>query len=272
MSLLVPVTVALLVTSAVGSQAPASPVASSNAPDGSVPLKFESASVKLHPAPPNYYLLKNYRHAPPYVIPTSNHFTDSAHFQDLVMEAYGLTESQIRFLPAWALAPYGQIWDVDAIAGGGVTPTPQQFQEMLQALLADRFQLKVHRETKTKMSVYALVVDKKEPKFHEFHAKAPEPGTPNFAGTTIFALARFLSLNVEFPVVDRTGLPAVPYDFDLDTIMNYHELDREQQDDPLSAQDYIHTTVQHELGLRMEPRKEDWQYLIVDHAEQPSDK
>ena len=71
MSLLVPVTVALLVTSAVGSQAPASPVASSNAPDGSVPLKFESASVKLHPAPPNYYLLKNYRHAPPYVIPTS---------------------------------------------------------------------------------------------------------------------------------------------------------------------------------------------------------
>ncbi len=228
--------------------------------------EFETATVKLHPIPPGQFLIKNFTHAPPYVIPTSNKFTDTAHTQDLVMEAYGLSEYQILYLPNWALSRTGYVYDIEAKAKGEAPPTPEQLQQMLQSLLADRFHLQAHFETKPKYSVNALVVDKGGPKFHPFQNDG-QAGT--FAGTTLFALARFLTPNVDFPVVDRTGLPAVAYDFNLDKMVDFHEVDREEGADPLAAQDYLRTAVQHQLGLRMEPRKESTQVLSIDHIEEP---
>lgn len=149
---------------------------------------------------------------------------------------------------------------------------------MLQALLADRFHLKVHWETKAKVSVYALVVDKNGPKFHEFRQEGKKDaapgagGTQPFAGTTLFALAHFLTANLENPVVDRTGLPAVAYDFNIDKLLDYRELDREENTDMVNAADYIRSTVPHELGLRLESRKESMDYLVVDHVDQPPEK
>src|SRR5205814_5568237 len=52
--------------------------------------------------------------------------------------------------------------------------TKEQVPEMLQALLAERFQLKVHRENR-EQSIYALVVGKGGPKLKE---AAPDPETP----------------------------------------------------------------------------------------------
>ncbi len=241
-------------------------------------LRFEEASVKVHPAPPGAYMIKNYKHSPPYVIPTSATFIDTAHVQDLIMEAYGVVDSQIRYLPAWTLSPSGLMYDVEAKAEGSAPPTPAQLQEMLQSLLKERFHLGVHWETKTKVSVYALVVDKNGPKFKEFH-EAPLAATDAeraaiqpYTGTSLFALARFLTQNFDGPVFDRTGLPAVQYDFDLNKLLDFEELDREQRTDPLAAADYIRSIVPHELGLRMESRKENIDYLIIDHVDQPSDK
>lgn len=234
-------------------------------------LQFETASVKVHPQPPNAYLIKDYRHAPPFVLPTSNHFTDAAHVQDLVMEAYGVTEDRIRYLPAWSLSPYGIVFDIDATAAGSTPPTPAQLQQMLQSFLADRFHLKIHWETKQKVSLYALVVDKNGPKFHPFTPEMRKPGD-TFAGTSLFAIARFLTRNLDNPVVDRTGLPAIYYDFDMDKLLDYEELDREQRTDQLAAQDYIRSTIPHELGLRLESRKENVDLLIVDHIDQPAEK
>lgn len=132
-------------------------------------MEFETATVKVHPLAPGTYLIKSYTHGPPFVIPGGNRFTETAHAQDLVMEAYGVNEYQILYLPEWTRARGGLVYDVEAKAPGGATPTPGQFQQMLQALLADQFHLKTHWETKPKFSVYALVVDKNGPKFHEFH-------------------------------------------------------------------------------------------------------
>jgi uncharacterized protein (TIGR03435 family) len=233
-------------------------------------LEFETVTVKVHPIPPGRFMIKNFTHAPPFVIPTSNKFIDTVHTQDLVMEAYGLSEYQILYLPGWALSRDGYVYDIEAKAKGDATPTPDQLQQMLQSLLADRFHLKAHFETKAKFSVNALVIDKDGPKFHPFQNDGPAGA---FAGTTIFALARFLTPNVDFPVVDRTGLPAgTVYDFNLDKMVDFHEVDREQGADPLAAQDYLRTAVQHQLGLRMEPRKESTQILSIDHIEEPPTK
>jgi uncharacterized protein (TIGR03435 family) len=235
--------------------------------------QFEFVSVKLHPMAPGSYMIKNYPHAPPFVIPASNMFADTAHVQDLVMEAYGLSEYQIFYLPAWTLAQGGLVYDIGAKSPGDAVPTPAEMQQMLQSLLADKFHLKAHWETKAKFSIYALVPDKNGPKFHEFHGepKLSGDGQPAFAGATLFALARFLSQNLDSPVVDGTGLPALFYDFDIDKLVNFHEVDRDQQGaDPAEAQDYLRTAVQHQLGLKLDSRKESLQVLIVDHIEQPA--
>jgi uncharacterized protein (TIGR03435 family) len=236
-------------------------------------LEFETASVRLHPMAPGSFLIRNYPHAPPFVIPASNIFKDTAHAQDLVMEAYGLSEFQILYLPAWTLSRAGYVYDVEAKAKGDGTPTPVQLQQMLQALLADRFHLKVHWETKPKFSLYALVPDKGGPKFKEFHRDEPvatEPGqAPPFAGTTLFALARFLTQNYDGPVVDRTGLKEVAFDFDIDKMIDFHETDREEGADPLAAEDYLRSAVQHQLGLKMDSRKESMQVLVIDHIDEP---
>ena len=210
---------------------------------------------------PNAYIIKNFTHGPPFVIPTSNRFTDTVHAEDLIMEAFGVNEYQILYLPAWAHARENIVYDIDAKAKGDSVPTPEQLQQMLQALLADRFHLKTHWETKAKFSVNALVVDKGGPKFHE--SESPKPGT------TLFALARFLTPLLDFPVVDRTGLADKLYDFDIDKLVSYRAINRDEQADPNEAEDYLRSAVQHQLGLRIETRKESMQMLAIDHIDEP---
>src|SRR5450755_783521 len=72
----------------------------------------------------------------------------------ILLEAYGLEHYQITGGPAWLGTDR---FDIEAKAEGD--PTKAQMMAMLQALLADRFQLKVHRESK-EGNVYALVVGK----------------------------------------------------------------------------------------------------------------
>ncbi|HXE64195.1 MAG TPA: TIGR03435 family protein [Bryobacteraceae bacterium] len=222
---------------------------------------------------PGTFLLRNYVHAPPFVVPAKNEFSERVYVLDLVMQAYGVSEYQIRYLPSWCLSRQGYVYDIETKTKGDAIPTPAQFEEMMQSLLADKFHLKTHGETKEKVSVYALVPDKKGPKFHEFHPADTPPretaeGTP-FAGTTMFALAHFLSPNMDFPVVDGTGFGNKAFDFDIDSLADFHEVDREQAVDPAAAQDYLRSSVLGVLGLKMDLRKVTMQILDVDHIDQP---
>lgn len=83
--------------------------------------------------------------------------------RQLIVLAYGdrsgggpAQDIEITGLPGWATSDG---YDVQAQPEAGVTPTQQQTQEMLQSMLADRFQLKIHRETKD-APIYHLVVGK----------------------------------------------------------------------------------------------------------------
>jgi uncharacterized protein (TIGR03435 family) len=70
--------------------------------------------------------------------------------------------------------------------------------------------------------------------------------------------------------VDRTGLADSAFDFDINKLLDFTELGRERREDPMAAQSYMFTAVRDKLGLRVEPRKESMEVLVVDHVEEPS--
>ncbi len=73
----------------------------------------------------------------------------------LVMEAYKLKRYQLT-LASPNVPVDDTFYDISAKAEGGGAPTRDEFRQMLQTLLADRFKLKFHREMR-ETPVYALV-------------------------------------------------------------------------------------------------------------------
>jgi uncharacterized protein (TIGR03435 family) len=160
----------------------------------------------------------------------------------VIMQAYGVQSYQISG-PSWIDS---ERYDIVAKVPPGTTK--EQFQLMLQSLLAERFKLVVHKETK-ELPTYALVVAKGGPKMKESPKEDPDaakdapPPTPQVgrdgrpqlprggrgmmvmmgpkglhaeAGrATMTQLADFLSNQLGRPVVDETRLTA-QYDYALD--------------------------------------------------------
>ena len=90
---------------------------------------------------------------------------DAEYAMGLIMYAYHL--KMYRISGTEALGALGDTpYDIAAKAEGDGAPTIDEFRQMLQGLLADRFKLKVHRETR-EMPVYELVVGKNGPKLKE---------------------------------------------------------------------------------------------------------
>jgi uncharacterized protein (TIGR03435 family) len=89
----------------------------------------------------------------------------------LIRNAYNILSFQLAGGPRWLDA---DMFNIVATTGGTEQISTEQLRPLLQSLLADRFQLKVHWE-KRDAPVYALVLDKEGPKFHE-SKEAGEPG------------------------------------------------------------------------------------------------
>jgi uncharacterized protein (TIGR03435 family) len=92
--------------------------------------------------------------------------------QMLIHWAYGVEDYQVSGAVKWLNTEY---FDVEAKVDSSTTEKLRKLtseqrgveqQPMLQALLAGRFQLKLHRETK-ELPVYALIVAKDGPKIQE---------------------------------------------------------------------------------------------------------
>jgi len=133
---------------------------------------------------------------------------------------------------------------------------------MLQSLLAERFGLKVHRETRS-VSGYAMLTGKTPPAMHEKPAGA-ETGTNSGDGgikgthTSMADLARLLSLQLRQTVQDQTGLAGV-FDFNLEW-----SLDSVRPEDRVFA---ILTAVEQKLGLKLRAQKVSVEVLVVDRVE-----
>jgi bla regulator protein BlaR1 len=207
-------------------------------------------------------------------LPGGRFVTTNTSLKTLIGFAYDVRDHQISGGPNW-LASDG--FDIVAKAEGGDSRT-EDLRLMVQRLLADRFKLALHRETKD-FSIYSLVAGKGGPKLHESEAgdmgiSSGGKGRTLFKKVSMQLLAQFLSQRLGQTVVDSTGLHG-QYDFSLEWVPGEGE-PRKKVDGvevPLpadSSSPSIFTALQEQLGLKLESTKGPVEILVIDRAEKPS--
>ncbi|MEP6962580.1 MAG: TIGR03435 family protein [Acidobacteriota bacterium] len=233
--------------------------------------KFEVTSVK-----PNKSGVRRYD-----INPKGNRFVaTNVSLWVLVEWAYQMEEFRISGGPAWLKSDR---FDIEANAEKNVSM--EQFRVLLQPLLADRFHVQLHRETK-EFPIYNLAVAKGGPKLKAAQCVGtPSPANPcgGFSGTSrgtlvgraasIAAFATTLSGILGRSVRDNTALKGM-YDFDLSWTPD--ETARQGTGDPDAPPADINgpsffTAVQEQLGLKLESAKGPVEVLMIDHAEQPAE-
>lgn len=220
---------------------------------------FEVASIKEHPG-----IIT--RSSDPSV--KGNRVTATAStLLDMLTVAYHVRYDQISGAPGWASADH---FDLDARTEGEDARTLDQIRPMLQALLADRFHLVVHRETK-EIPIYALVVSKSGPKLQE-SSSSDDPKariTADDLGMqmevsqgTMAQLALRLSGNgAGRPVIDRTGLTG-KYSYKLNWANDTPGVD--------SKLPSLFVALPEQIGLKLEPARGPSETIVIEHAEKPS--
>jgi uncharacterized protein (TIGR03435 family) len=166
-----------------------------------------------------------------------------------------------------------------------------EMSEMLQVMLEDRFALKTHRETRDG-AVYSLVVARKGSKMKPTVEGScvdaaigkplkpgttacgyrPGNGTLDSKGVSVAVLAGFLSSIMGRPVADNTGLTG-KFDFHLEYKIDQATAGFQGAADP-NADDNratIFTALQEQLGLQLKSDTGPREYLVIDHAEKPSE-
>jgi uncharacterized protein (TIGR03435 family) len=183
--------------------------------------------------------------------------------------AYAIHRHQIVDAPDWI---FHDRYDVEGTTGTEGEPSLRQFQEMLQKLLGDRFQLKFHRQQR-ELPVYAIRLAKGGPKLNPTaHPDADPDQESNSHGTEItqtytnsslpdFILA--MQFFLDRPIVDQTGLLG-HYDFTF-----HYTGDEVRATDP-NAPPGLFTAVQEQLGLKFEPTKASVGVFVIDRVEPPS--
>jgi uncharacterized protein (TIGR03435 family) len=176
--------------------------------------------------------------------------------RELIVRAYSLKAYQIVG-PKWL---DDDRYDIVAKSPGGATDAEQKL--MLQSLLALRFAMAVHTETRM-LNAYELVPGKGGAKLHE--VKADDTGARVYPGKSAIRasqipMARFaelLSAKVEAPVLDKTGMTGL---FDIDLKWSA---------DP-DAEPSIFAALAEQLGLKLDARKDGVPVLVIDHVERPT--
>jgi uncharacterized protein (TIGR03435 family) len=144
----------------------------------------------------------------------------------------------------------------------------EQIPQMLQALLADRFKLTFHRETRS-LPAYLLMPAKggpKMPRATETISTSWGPRRIRGKGIGMAALVDMLTKLLEHPVFDETGLEG-KYDVTLDFAP--------VQASPTPANEdlgpSIFAAIQEQLGLKLEATKRPVEVFVIDHMEKPSE-
>jgi uncharacterized protein (TIGR03435 family) len=184
--------------------------------------------------------------------------------------AYNVQEYQIDGPASIAVERY------DIAAKASKPATVEELKTMLRALLAERFRLSLHHETKL-LSALALGVAKGGPKLQESAESGPGEMRPNkasmsarhtsmqeFAGSLAGPL-RNPVVDLRNPVVDKTGLTG-RYDFTVD-LMAYFPDNPGAKGGAIDFVEISKSAFRDQLGLTLEPRKEAIEILVVDHVE-----
>jgi bla regulator protein BlaR1 len=154
-------------------------------------------------------------------------------------------------------------------------------RQMLQKLIADRFQLEIRHEYQER-SIYALVVDKGGPKMKPNNdlKSAPAPlirftgrGRATAQIVSMSYVVQFLTSQVGRMVVDQTGLKG-SYDFTLewtpDPALEARGGGAPNGSPPAEGGPSIFTALREQLGLRLESTKGPIEFIVIDHVERAS--
>jgi uncharacterized protein (TIGR03435 family) len=219
----------------------------------------------------------------------------------LIERAYGVEDNMIAGGPGWLNS---REYDIEAKVDASaleelrkLSPAQRKLdnQRMLQALLADRFQLAIHQVTKD-LPVYVLVVAKNGPKLKKAEQKAepfapPPPdaglgGVPRPGVNRVHAkdgsmeeFARSLEHRLGSKVLDKTGLIG-HYDFEMEWTEDENQVVANGASEGLQTDHNrpiansfgpsFFTAIQEQLGLKLESQKGPVEALVIDHAEEPS--
>jgi len=182
---------------------------------------------------------------------------------ELIMGAWGLNRDQIVGGPNW-LETAG--WDIDARFPTGVVPS--QSPQMTQTMLADRFQLMTHRETRI-LPVYTLTVAKGGLKLQKGDGTGGMSAGPRmirYRSATIGELAGQLSGYLGRQVLDKTGV-----DGQFAITLSFAPVDVGGGDatstDPAPS---IFQALQEQAGLKLEADRGPVEVVVIDRAEKPT--
>jgi bla regulator protein blaR1 len=230
------------------------------------------------------------------VVPGGGLRATNATLRSLIAEAYQVRDFELSGGPAWLNSARYDIEAKGQVDSSSQEQTGLQVMKMLQALLADRFQLTIHRETK-EMPIYALLVAKSGPKLQAsrevcFDPTAGVPPPPTLPGQlpsrpcggfnnssnqmlgASVGMSRFAANLSRFTgrtVVDRTGLKGT---YDIALRWTPDEGQAWLPTGPLppdDSQPSIFSAVQEQLGLRLESQRGPVEVWVIDRAEKPSE-
>ncbi|HEY4085362.1 MAG TPA: TIGR03435 family protein [Bryobacteraceae bacterium] len=217
---------------------------------------------------------------------------ECAELRDLILTAYEIyggnanpTSFRMQVLggPAWIDSDR---YDFTLKAEGNAS-VPQMYGPMLQALLKNRFRLRVHRETR-EAPVFLLTVAKGGARLEAAKegaclpvcgsVKADPLGRVDMFGVTMADLATQLGMRLDRDVIDRTGLTGK---FDVHLEVSPGELAaRHVAGNSVSSADSqpaadlsgpsIFTALEQQLGLKLEPAKGQVTVLVIDSILRPS--
>lgn len=251
------------------------------------PPTFEAASVK-----PNSLRTGIRGHS----FPSDRFVATNVPLRDLIIIAYGaagqpLPEPQLSGGPGWIDSDR---FDVNAKVGSESPMSVPQKQLMLRTLLADRFRLVVHTETRN-LPVYVLRLARRDgafgPQLHRADvdceallASEPSPrercllfmlpsGKLMVRGQTMRALANGFTSLLERVVIDQTGLVGgfdADADFDPVGLPGMLQLNSDDANRPSNDLPSLFTALQDRLGLKLESTRGPVEILVIDGVDRPT--
>jgi uncharacterized protein (TIGR03435 family) len=254
-----------------GSIAVALPLYAQGTASATIPLAYDVATIKPHQLRDGSWSTNT---------EANGYSATNVGLKMLIQHAYNLqTADLISGLPGWANSISFDIqakMDEDLAAMLNKLPREEQTAQrstMMRALLEDRFQLKVHHETRD-LPIYSLAIAKGGSKL--------KPADPNVEtggwswgdgryatqSTPLSSFASFLSSTLHRQVVDNTALSG---NYEITLRWSSDEVASAQQDSTANTAPSLFTALQEQLGLKLESTKGPVDTIVVDHVALPSE-
>lgn len=255
-----------------GLMAVALPLCAQGTAPATTPLAYDVIAIKPHKSSDGSWSTNTRANA---------YSATNVNLKMLIQYAYNLpTDDLISGLPGSANSASFDIqakMDEDVMATLNKLPQKEQTAQrraMMQALLADRFQLKVHHETRD-LPIYSLAIAKGGSKLKPADPNDPQAGSSSSGdgrytarAAPLSSFVSVLSSTLSRQVVDNTALSG---NYDITLRWSSDEVAGAQKDPTANTAPSLFTALHEQLGLKLESTKGPVDTIVVDQVAQPSE-